>query len=106
MKTVLRKHTLIGLILSTFALPAIAADADEAVAKKIITCVACHGVDGQSTAPIYPNLAGQAPEYLDMALKAYRAGEREGGMSAVMTPQATNLTDKDIADMSAYYSKQ
>ncbi|WP_227715150.1 c-type cytochrome [Marinobacter sp. 1-3A] len=105
MKTVLRKHTLIGLILGGFAMPAVAVDAD-AVAKKIITCVACHGADGQSTAPIYPNLAGQAPEYLEMALKAYRAGERNGGMSAVMTPQAINLTDKDIADMSAYYSKQ
>lgn len=105
MKTVLTKHTMVGLILGTFVLPAIAADSGD-VAKKIITCVACHGVDGQSTAPIYPNLAGQAPEYLDMALKAYRAGERNGGMSAVMTPQAKNLTDEDIADMSAYYSKQ
>ncbi|MBK1887427.1 MULTISPECIES: c-type cytochrome [Marinobacter] len=105
MKTVLRKHALTGIILGTFALPAIAADA-EAITKKITTCVACHGVDGQSTAPIYPNLAGQAPAYLEMALKAYRAGERNGGMSAVMTPQARNLTDEDIADMAAYYSKQ
>ncbi|WP_100639312.1 c-type cytochrome [Marinobacter salexigens] len=105
MKIVLRRPALIGLILGIFAVPALAADA-EAGAKKIATCVACHGTDGKSTAPIYPHLAGQAPEYLEMALKAYRAGERNGGMSAVMTPQATNLTDEDIADMSAYYSKQ
>ncbi|WP_417568482.1 c-type cytochrome [Marinobacter sp.] len=106
MKTLVRKHAPIGIILGAFALPAaVAADA-EAGANKIATCVACHGVDGQSTASIYPNLAGQAPEYLVLALKAYRAGERNGGMSAVMTPQATNLTDEDIADMAAYYSKQ
>lgn len=105
MRTVLRKHALMGIILGTFTLPAIAADA-EAGAKKIATCVACHGADGQSSAPIYPNLAGQPSEYLVLALKAYRAGERNGGMSAVMTPQATNLTDDDIADMAAYYSEQ
>jgi len=27
-------------------------------------------------------------------------------MSAVMTPQAVNLSDEDIADISAYYSEQ
>lgn len=71
---------------------------------KIAACAACHGTDGQGTSPIYPNLAGQSAAYLESALKAYRAGERGGGMSAVMTPQAQALSDQDIADIAAYYA--
>ena len=78
----------------------------EAGAKKIAVCVACHGTDGKATADIYPSLAGQSGTYLEMALKAYRAGERGGGMSAIMTPQAASLSDEDIADIAAYYSQQ
>lgn len=78
----------------------------EAGAEKIATCVACHGADGKASADIYPSLSGQSTTYLEMSLKAYRAGERGGGMSAVMTPQAANLSDQDIADIAAYYSQQ
>ncbi len=78
----------------------------EAGAEKIAACVACHGSDGKATADIYPSLSGQSATYLEASLKAYRAGERGGGMSAVMTPQATNLSDQDIADIAAYYSQQ
>lgn len=90
--------------LGTAGAPALAADAP--TEDQIAVCAACHGVDGRSSAPIYPNLAGQSAAYMEMALKAYRAGEREGGMSAVMTPQAANLSDQEITDLSAYYSKQ
>ncbi|TLF52286.1 cytochrome c [Halomonas urmiana] len=71
---------------------------------KVAACAACHGTDGKATAPIYPNLAGQNADYLVSALKAYRAGERGGGMSAMMTPQAQALSDEDIADIAAYYA--
>lgn len=75
-------------------------------AEKITVCAACHGVDGKSTANIYPHLAGQWAPYLESSLKAYRAGERTGAMTMMMTPQAANLTDQDIADIAAYYSQQ
>lgn len=78
----------------------------EAGATKIAVCAACHGMDGKAAANIYPHLAGQWAPYLESALKAYRAGERSGGMSAMMTPQAANLSDADIADIAAYYSAQ
>ncbi|WP_017429401.1 c-type cytochrome [Vreelandella jeotgali] len=78
----------------------------EAGAGKIAVCVACHGKDGQATAPTYPNLAGQSATYLEGALKAYRAEQRKGGSSAIMTPQAATLSDEDIADIAAYYSEQ
>ncbi|GGE63521.1 hypothetical protein GCM10011533_14960 [Streptosporangium jomthongense] len=105
MRVTYMKYVAMAIVMGATALPAAAADA-KAGAEKITVCAACHGMDGQSSAPIYPNLAGQSATYLELALKAYRAGERSGGMSAVMTPQATNLTDEDIADMAAYYSQQ
>ena len=82
------------------------AGADLPGAGKIAVCVACHGQDGHGTAPIYPNLAGQNVTYLESSMKAYRAGEREGGMSSVMTPMAAGLSDEDIADIAEYYNQQ
>lgn len=84
---------------------AVAADGDpEAGEGKIAACAACHGKNGMASAAIYPNLAGQSATYLASALKAYREGDRKGGMSAMMSPQAANLSDEDIADIAAYYS--
>lgn len=78
----------------------------EAGAQKVAVCAACHGANGKSAVAMYPHLAGQWAGYLENALKAYRAGERTGGMTAMMTPQAANLSDQDIADIAAYYSEQ
>lgn len=101
MKSLLALALLGGALL---AVDAQAAGDPAAGEGKIAACAACHGSDGKATAPIYPNLAGQNAEYLVSALKAYRAGERGGGMSAMMTPQAQALSDEDIADIAAYYA--
>ncbi|NAW34596.1 c-type cytochrome [Halomonas alimentaria] len=82
------------------------AAADLPGADKIGTCVACHGQDGHGTAPMYPNLAGQNVAYMEGALKAYRDGQRQGGMSAIMTPMAASLSDEDITDIANYYHQQ
>jgi len=93
------------LIAVLFCLPffANAGDINAGKAKSAV-CAACHGAQGISTAPIYPNLKGQKETYLASALKAYKAGQRGGGMSMLMTPQAANLSDADIANLAAYYS--
>lgn len=78
-----------------------AADPAAGKAKYQGTCVACHGANGISIAPIYPNLAGQKDEYLSAQLKAFRDGSRP---SAIMAPMAKGLTDTDIANISAYVS--
>ncbi|HSH49847.1 MAG TPA: cytochrome c [Halomonas sp.] len=96
--------TAVLLSCAAFSLGAQAAGDAEAGAEKNAVCVACHGNDGKGTAPIYPNLAGQSAEYLESSLKAYRDGQRSGGMSMVMTPMAQPLSDEDIADLAAYYS--
>ncbi|MBT8114251.1 MAG: cytochrome c [Arenicella sp.] len=96
------KNFIFGLAL-LLPITANAGDA-EAGKSKAATCAACHGADGISIADIYPNLAGQKEGYLVSATKAYRDGTRTGGMTAVMAPMATGLSDEDIADLAAYYS--
>jgi|CXWL01.1.fsa_nt_gi cytochrome c553 len=68
------------------------------------TCQACHGADGNGVGdPQYPILAGQYPDYLAVALKAYRAKTRE---NVIMQGFATTLSDKDIHDLAAYFGAQ
>lgn len=90
------------MVVGTLAMHAANA-ADPAAGQKLYesTCVACHGAKGISIAPIFPNLGGQKEEYLVAQLKAFRSGSRQ---NATMQPMAKNLTDTDIANISAYLS--
>ncbi|MEH6451972.1 MAG: cytochrome c [Psychromonas sp.] len=98
----MKKFLIASLIL---VLPTIASAGDaEAGKAKATVCATCHGADGIAIAPIYPNLKGQQEAYITSSLKAYKAGQRQGGMSAIMNPQAATLSDEDIADLAAYYS--
>ncbi len=77
-----------------------AADA-EAGKAKAATCAACHGGNGISAIPLYPNLAGQKAPYLEKQMKAFRDG---GRADPVMAPMAKALSDEDIANLSAYFA--
>jgi cytochrome c553 len=37
-------------------------------------------------------------------MQAYKDNQRTGGMAAVMTGQAKNLSEQDIADLAAFYA--
>ena len=63
-------------------------------------CVACHGTSGKAIAPMYPNLNGQWEKYLRKQLVAYRDGSRK---NAIMSLQAENLSNEDIAVLAAHY---
>lgn len=78
-------------------------DAEAGKAKAAI-CAACHGVNGIASIPSYPNLAGQNAQYIVSSLKAYKSGQRSGGMAGLMQPQAAMLSDTDMANIAAYYS--
>ena len=84
------------------AAPALANNKAIAAGKaKAQACAACHGADGNKTLDgTYPKLAGQYPEYLAKALAEYKSGKRK---NAVMGAQAQGLSEKDIAEVSAYY---
>ena len=100
MKKLIVATMLLGLTNISFA-------ADIAAGKAASTiCATCHGATGTALVPIYPNLKGQNEAYLLSSLKAYKLGERKGGMSAVMAPQAAVLSDEDMANLAAYYASQ
>jgi cytochrome c553 len=64
------------------------------------TCGACHGDRGISHDPLVPSLAGQEPNYLVNAIKAYRDGGRKHD------EMEADRTDEEIEDIAAYYSVQ
>jgi cytochrome c553 len=82
---------------------ALAAGSKEAGQAKAATCSACHGMDGNSLNPEWPNLAGQGEVYLIRQLKAFHAGQRQ---NVLMSPMAAILSDADMADLAAYHSSQ
>ncbi|MGJ8669125.1 MAG: c-type cytochrome [Oceanococcus sp.] len=71
--------------------------------EKSATCAACHGADGVSASPAFPNLAGQHANYIEHALKQYQSGDRK---NPIMAGQVANLNKQDIKDLAAYYSQQ
>jgi cytochrome c553 len=75
----------------------------EAGRKKAEVCAACHGVDGNSTNPLYPILANQTARYLYMQLRDFKGERRK---DPLMSPLAANLSKQDMLDLAAYYSSQ
>ena len=82
---------------------ALAAGSKEAGQAKAATCSACHGMDGNSLNPEWPNLAGQGEAYIVRQLQAFKAGQRQ---NVLMSPMAAILSDEDMADLAAYFSSQ
>jgi len=99
---------LCGVLLSSAANTAESAAAPasgsaEAGQAKATSCVACHGVGGNSINPVWPVLAGQHQEYIVKQLKAFKNDERT---DPLMTPMAKALSDEDMADLGAYFAAQ
>ncbi len=95
------KKSIGGLLLAMFPLTLIAAGNIEAGKQKAATCVACHGPDGNSNNPTWPNIAGQHAEYIRKQLEDFRAGHRKNDQ---MAPLVMALSDQDIADLAVYYA--
>ncbi|TDV59846.1 cytochrome c [Pseudomonas sp. LP_7_YM] len=88
----------------TSAAPAAEAVGDPVAGQaKIAVCGACHGPDGNSVAPVFPKLAGQGQRYLLKQLHEIRDGKR---VILEMTGMLSNLSEQDLADMTAFFSAQ
>ena len=118
---------ILALILFTPRAFSLTAD-PEAGKDKAVDCSMCHGEDGNSIEPEWPNLAGQNKQYMINSIKAFQSGARgncyschgqddndvELGWSsttgqhivAVMKTQLMTLTNQDIEDIAAYYNSQ
>ena len=109
--------TFAALLVAALAPAAQAADAadakvhpGQAVYEKF-NCASCHGADAKtSTLPAYPVLAGQHADYLAHAFKAYQRGAAGPGATnaranPIMGAFASQLSARDIADVSAWLSR-
>ena len=66
-------------------------------------CDRCHGVNGNSTDPRSPALAGQRADYLKKVLDEYRTGARKSPQMAAMSGV---LNEDDVDKLAAYYARQ
>src|SRR5215467_6875317 len=76
---------------------------ERGAAKAQEVCVACHGEQGVSRSPEYPNLAGQSGAAIYKQLNDYRTGSRT---HPLMTDIAKALDEATLADVAAYYAAQ
>ena len=99
------KHQILAtasaLILAASANIAIAGGDAAAGKAKAASCNACHGVNGISAIPTYPNLAGQKEAYLVKQMKAFKDGTRK---DPTMNAMAKPLSDADMTNIAAHYS--
>lgn len=66
------------------------------------SCFGCHGTDGHSPGAI-PALAGKSPDYIEQAMRAFRAGARP---ATVMSRHATGYSDEEIRLIADYFAAQ
>ncbi len=70
-------------------------------------CSACHGPNGQSISPVFPNLAGQQSDYIVLQLDAFRGKMRgDPNAQAYMWGMASQLSDATIKALAEYYASQ
>jgi len=105
----MRLNRLLVSLLAAFsyaqlALAEVGPDGEAAAGKsKAAQCAACHNMDGNSTNPEYPKIAGQHANYLYKQLLNFKAQERQ---NAIMYAQVMRLSKQDMQDLAVYYSEQ
>jgi len=100
MKLFLRAAAGLLLLISLHA----AAEGDAGAGQsKAAVCAACHGVDGNSTVPQWPKLAGQHADYLVRQFGLIKSGARP---VPEMAGIVGGVSEQDIADIAAWYSSQ
>ena len=96
-----KRNSFLALALLCAAIVAGNVDADGQAKAQV--CIACHGADGNSVNPIWPNLAGQHPSYIVSQLKAFNTGGRD---NPSMPPAIVPDDEKDMQEIAEFFSGQ
>ncbi|MFI9651612.1 c-type cytochrome [Guyparkeria halopsychrophila] len=91
-----------------------AVDGDVAAGKgAYASCAACHGADGNGQGGAFPVLTGMDASAIQKKLTAYREGDQDylksvglGGRYGTMAPNASSLSDEQIANLSVYIADE
>ncbi|WP_367608093.1 cytochrome c [Legionella sp. W05-934-2] len=98
----MKKIVIVLCLLATF--PLFALGNAEMGKEKSAVCAACHGQNGISANPLWPNLAGQHATYTLQQLQDYKDGKARNNPS--MAGMVANLSPEDMADLAAFYQQQ
>lgn len=68
-------------------------------------CGLCHGLQGVSRMPRFPQLAGQRPAYIEKQIRDFRDGRRrnDGGQMETVT---TEIEPEALSKIAAYFAEQ
>jgi cytochrome c553 len=90
---------------ATFAANSLAVEGGsvESGATKAAVCGACHGPNGNSANPEWPNLAGQGAVYTAAQLHLFKEQVRN---NPVMQPIVATLAEADFKDLAVYFAAQ
>lgn len=97
------RSMLVAAVLAGFGATATAADlkrAEEIVQGK---CFLCHGMDGESSSPVFPRLSAQHAAYVARQLADYKSGKR---VSSVMRPMVDDLNEADFKALGAWFASK
>ena len=98
------RQAAVALLIASVTGGAGAAD-DKARAEEIVAgkCFICHGMEGETSSPVFPRLAGQHARYVERQLADYKSGKR---VSSVMRPMVEDLAPADFKALGAWFEAQ
>jgi cytochrome c553 len=76
---------------------------DDPAFPKVITCVACHGANGNSKVDMMPIIAGLDPAYFKKQIENYAAGKRP---SPEMEPYAKEIQFLGLDEIAVFFAAQ
>lgn len=69
-------------------------------------CSLCHGLTGESVSPMFPKLAGQQNEYLQLQLTDFKNHGRSAEIDSRYMGGLSHLTKTQIAELADYFASQ
>lgn len=72
------------------------------LATGVAACSGCHGPEGLGIPSQYPRISGQFAEYIELQLKAFKAGTRGNDPNGMMRTVAAKMSDNEIKAVAEY----
>jgi cytochrome c553 len=95
-----------GVVIALFSGSAFAA-VPGAPPKIVTTCAACHGLNGVSMVPTFPDLAAQGAPYLIKQIRDFQSHKRADPLAqSIMWGMAATIPKSKIKEVANYFASQ